>query len=122
VGIDQIKYIGKESNSLEEVESGLVHLEQNFYTEYPDPRRDERGTKMQLGLKQVSFVSSAEEDSLVPQDVGRRQNGSHKAAAQEPEATRGDCRRDWCTLKHLLRIANMPTIKLVLRIPNKLLA
>jgi hypothetical protein len=40
VRIEQIKYIGKESNNLEDVESGLVHAEQNVYTEYPDPRRD----------------------------------------------------------------------------------
>ncbi len=44
--IAQIKYIGKESNSLEEVESGLIHSEQNVYTEYPDPRRDEWQTKI----------------------------------------------------------------------------
>ena len=41
IRIDQIKYIGKESNSLEEVDAGLVHSEQNVYTEFPDPRRDE---------------------------------------------------------------------------------
>jgi len=41
IRIDQIKYIGKESNSLEEVEAGLEHSQQNVYTEYPDPRRDE---------------------------------------------------------------------------------
>ena len=36
-----IKYIGKESNSLEDVEAGLVHSPQNVYTEYVDSRRDE---------------------------------------------------------------------------------
>jgi len=38
IKIDQIKYIGKESNNLEEVEAGLEHSKQNIYTEYPDPR------------------------------------------------------------------------------------
>ena len=40
VRIDSINAIGKESNSLEEVEAGLVHDEQNVYTEYSDRRRD----------------------------------------------------------------------------------
>ncbi len=33
IRIEQIKYIGKESNSLEDVESGLIHLAQSVYTE-----------------------------------------------------------------------------------------
>jgi hypothetical protein len=41
VKIDQIKCIGKESNSLEDVDAGLVHSEKNTYTEYVDPKRDE---------------------------------------------------------------------------------
>lgn len=41
IRVEQIKYIGKESNSLDEVESGLIHSAQNVYTEYPDPRRDD---------------------------------------------------------------------------------
>lgn len=53
VRVEQIKYIGKESNSLEDVESGLIHSEQNVYTEYPDPRRDEWQTKMVPALKNV---------------------------------------------------------------------
>ncbi len=53
IGIEQIKCIGKESNSLEDVESGLIHSEQNVYTEYPDPRRDEWETKIRPALKKV---------------------------------------------------------------------
>jgi hypothetical protein len=41
IEVSLIKYIGKESNSLEEVEAGLIHSAQNVYTEYVDPRRDE---------------------------------------------------------------------------------
>ncbi len=52
VRIQQLKYIGKESNSLEEVESGLIHSEQSVYTEYPDPRRDEWQTKILPALKE----------------------------------------------------------------------
>ncbi len=53
IRIDQVKYIGKESNSLEDVESGLVHSAQSVYTEYPDPRRDEWQTKILPALKKV---------------------------------------------------------------------
>jgi len=41
IKIDQIKCIGKESNSLENVDEGLVHSEQNVYAEYADPKRSE---------------------------------------------------------------------------------
>jgi hypothetical protein len=53
VRIEQIKAIGKESNSLEEVESGLIHSEQSIYTEYPDSRRDEWQTKILPALKKL---------------------------------------------------------------------
>ncbi len=51
--MDQIKYIGKESNNLEGVEAGVVHAEQEVYTEYPDPRRDEWETKIRPALKRI---------------------------------------------------------------------
>ena len=60
VQIEQIKYIGKESNSLEEVESGLVHSEQSVYTEYPDQRRDEWQTKILPVLKKIPLVRLVE--------------------------------------------------------------
>ncbi len=53
VRVDQIKYIGKESNSMEDVESGMIHSAQNVYTEYPDPRRDEWQMKIVPALKKV---------------------------------------------------------------------
>jgi hypothetical protein len=56
VWIDQIKYIGKESNSLEEVESGLEHSQENVYTEYPDPRRDEWQTKILPALREAELA------------------------------------------------------------------
>jgi hypothetical protein len=61
VRIEQIKYIGKESNSLEEVDAGLIHSEQNVYTEYPDPRRDEWQTKILPVLKNAVLSSLVEE-------------------------------------------------------------
>ena len=61
VRIDQIKYIGKESNSLEEVEAGLVHSEQSVYTEYPDPRRDEWRTRILPALKDARLSDLVEQ-------------------------------------------------------------
>ncbi|HEV2421613.1 MAG TPA: hypothetical protein VGS59_07895, partial [Candidatus Acidoferrales bacterium] len=55
IKIDKIKYIGKESNSLEEVGSGIVHSEQSVYTEYPDPKRDEWQIKILPELQKVPF-------------------------------------------------------------------
>ena len=51
IRIGTIKFIGKESNSLEEVEGGLVQSAQNVYTEYPDPSRDEWDTTIRAALK-----------------------------------------------------------------------
>jgi hypothetical protein len=53
VRIDQIKYVGKESNSLEEVEAGLIHSAENVYTIYTDPRRDEWQTKILPALRKI---------------------------------------------------------------------
>jgi hypothetical protein len=53
IKIDQIKCIGKESNSLEDVEEGLVHSENNAYTVYDDPKRDEWITKIRPALKEA---------------------------------------------------------------------
>jgi len=53
VQVAQIKYIGKESNNLEDVEAGLVHLAQNVYTEYTDLRRDEWQTTIVPALKKA---------------------------------------------------------------------
>jgi hypothetical protein len=50
IQVNQITYIGKESNDLEEVESGMIHSAQSVYTEYPDPRREEWHTKILPGI------------------------------------------------------------------------
>jgi hypothetical protein len=55
IHVDAIKYIGKESNSLEEVDAGLIHSAQSVYTEYPDPRRDEWETKILPALKRIQL-------------------------------------------------------------------
>jgi hypothetical protein len=53
VRIDEIKYVGKESNSLEEVDAGLVHSPENVYTIYTDPRREEWQTKILPALTKM---------------------------------------------------------------------
>src|SRR5262249_29204886 len=53
VKIDQIKCIGRESNSLEDVDAGMEQSDKGVYTEYVDPKRDEWTTKIQPALTQV---------------------------------------------------------------------
>jgi hypothetical protein len=77
IQIDQIKYIGKESNSLEEVEAGLIQSAENVYTEYPDPKRDEWETKIRPGLKKVSLstlqrMTGLSRRMLIDARTGRR--------------------------------------------------
>jgi len=82
IQIGLVKYIGKESNSLEDVEYGLIHSEQNVYTEYPDPRRDEwqtkivsalqkfRGTKTRISL--LEKLTGLSHRTLIDARTGRR--------------------------------------------------
>ena len=51
IKVDQIRSIGKESNSLESVEEGTAHPEVTVYTEYTDPKKTEWITKIQPALK-----------------------------------------------------------------------
>src|SRR5439155_12516601 len=55
--VERIIYDGKESNRLEEVESGTIHSAQSVYTEYPDPRRDEWQTKIMPALKMLPVAA-----------------------------------------------------------------
>ena len=55
VKIDLIKCIGKESNTLESVDEGMIRSEQNVYTEYADPKRTEWITKIQPALKKAKL-------------------------------------------------------------------
>jgi hypothetical protein len=63
VRIDGINYIGKESNSLEEVETGMIHSAENVYTVYPDRRRDEWETKMRPAMNIRGMLSRLEEET-----------------------------------------------------------
>jgi hypothetical protein len=54
VRVRVMKYVGKESNHLEDVESGVLHAVGSVYTEYPDGRHDEWSTVIEA-LKGVSL-------------------------------------------------------------------
>lgn len=60
VKVDQVKCIGKESNSLENVEEGFVHDEKNVYTEYVDPKRDEWATTIRPALTNIPLKALVE--------------------------------------------------------------
>jgi hypothetical protein len=60
VQIKQFKFIGKESNSFENVEAGLEHPERNVYTEYIDPKRDEWTTETLPALKKARLIQLVE--------------------------------------------------------------
>jgi len=64
VRFDHVKYIGKESNSLEDVEAGAVHSAQSVYTEYEDQARDEWKLKYLPALKNVSLSKLVEESGI----------------------------------------------------------
>jgi hypothetical protein len=55
VKIGRIRRIGKESNSLEEVESGLIHSEESVYTNYPDEEYEWK-TEILPALRKVRLV------------------------------------------------------------------
>jgi hypothetical protein len=57
IKIDFIKCIGKESNSLESVDEGMVHSQHNVYTDYADPRRTEWIVEIQPALKKARLIA-----------------------------------------------------------------
>lgn len=64
VYIDLVKYIGKESNSLGDVEAGMVHSENGVYTEYVDQARDEWTVKIIPALKQMPISKLLEKSGM----------------------------------------------------------
>jgi hypothetical protein len=85
IRINQIKYIGKESNSLEEVESGLEHSQENVYTEYPDPRRDEWETKVVPALRKAR-ISDLRRSGLSRRTIINARTGRHRPHHKNREA------------------------------------
>lgn len=75
IRMDDLKYIGKESNSLEEVESGLNPAEENVYTYFPDPRRDEWETKIRPALKKELLTVLEKETGMKRRSLIYARNG-----------------------------------------------
>jgi hypothetical protein len=61
VYIDLIRYIGKESNRLEDVDAGLIHSEHGVYTEYVDSRPDEWEVKILPAPKRIPIADLLKE-------------------------------------------------------------
>ncbi len=59
--IRRLRFIGKESNELEEIDAGMVHSAADAYTEFVDPSRDEWETKIRPALKGISLRKLCEE-------------------------------------------------------------
>lgn len=61
VRVQLIRYIGKESNLLEEVDAGLIHLAADVYGEIVDQRRDAWERKIRPALKKISLSKLCKE-------------------------------------------------------------
>ena len=61
VKVDRIRFIGKESNLIEEVDAGLIHSGEDAYTEYIDPSRDEWERKIRPAMLKVSIPKLCKE-------------------------------------------------------------
>jgi hypothetical protein len=86
--IGLIKYIGKESNSLEDVESGMEQSADNVYTEYPDPRRDEWQTELLPALRVVPLPVLIAETGMSGRALQYLRTGRRRPQARNLEALR----------------------------------
>jgi len=64
IRVDQVRYIGKESNRLEAVDAGLVHSGADIYTEYVDKTRDEWQTHILPLLKRMPLQNLIDQSGL----------------------------------------------------------
>jgi hypothetical protein len=64
IQIDGVRFIGKESNSLEDVDAGILHSADAVYTEYCDPTRDAWNTKILPVLRKLPLSSLTEKTGL----------------------------------------------------------
>ena len=64
IQIDRVRFIGKESNSLEDVDAGMIHSAESVYTEYCDPNRDEWQAKTVPALKSVALSVLVKETEI----------------------------------------------------------
>jgi hypothetical protein len=69
VVIEQIRYIGKEANEIEDVEAGLVHGADEVFTEYVDARRDFWQTVGRPAARRASIDELQRETGLPRQTI-----------------------------------------------------
>jgi hypothetical protein len=100
IKVDQIKCIGKESNSLENVEEGTTHSEIDAYTEYADPKRTEWIAKIQPALKKVPLHALVK---VCEKQISRRELIELRAGRSNPH------RRNQMFLVSKLRELGLPT-------------
>jgi hypothetical protein len=78
VSIRALKYVGKESNHLQEVESGLMHAAESVYTEYRDARYDEwqviRQALWKVSLDEFERMTGKSRRMLIDARTGRRRS------------------------------------------------
>jgi hypothetical protein len=96
VKVDRIRFIGKESNLIEEVDAGLIHSDQYAYTEYVDPSRDEWEQKVRPVLKMNSLSKLCAETGF-----SRRSLINWRTGRSRPHP--GNFSRIMLALKHVLR-------------------
>ena len=87
------RFIGKESNKLEEVEEGAIPDVGDVYTEYPDTRRDEWATQVMLALKAMPMSELMRRSGLSRRALqmiraGRRPNAKNVALLASAVANR----------------------------------
>jgi hypothetical protein len=69
VVIEQVRYIGKEANELEDVDAGLVHSADEVFTEYVDARRDFWQTVGRPAARRASIDELQRETGLPRQTI-----------------------------------------------------
>ena len=64
IGVDQVVYIGKESNLLEDVQTRVVKDPRAFSVEYRDARRDEWAVKILPMIRRLSVTELIKKSGL----------------------------------------------------------
>ncbi|MGH9561035.1 MAG: hypothetical protein ACRD3S_06230, partial [Terracidiphilus sp.] len=82
VYFDVIKYIGKESNALEEVDAGMMHSEHAVYTEYSDSRRDEWQVKILPAVRKARLSILIAETGLSKRGLSNLRAGRSRPHAK----------------------------------------
>ena len=89
--IDQIKYIGKESNHLEDVDAELINSAEDIYTNYVDKSRDDWQTKILPILRRLTLAYLICESGRSRRVLLDIRAGRCRPAPEKPGLSRGSC-------------------------------